>query len=169
MRELDKFIEEVERLKSITMAFSENGRHANADGVICPEKYFYSPLKITWILQESYGDGSADQPSQRNACSILSDFGSEGYKTFRPIVSLPYILKTGIEYYPGLEDTEDAYNMFRETTSYINIKRVPDLGSETTNKFNDWALKEENAKLLLEQLKCYAPDIIISEFFTLLY
>lgn len=141
---------------------------ANIDGIIDPIAYSKSnKTKICWILREATrgenSTGGINQAEEKKKLNALAEIkGDMGYITFLPIVALPeMLLKDDETYSPSWASQENAYKLFKETTAYINVKKIPDLGSRDTGKYKRLAKDCNNLALMEDQLCEINPDVII--------
>ena len=124
-------------------------------------------IKVCWILRESTRGsnscGGIDQAKEKKNMKSLNEIkGDMGYNTFLPIVALPTMLQDdSLSYSRSWASKENAYELFKETMSYINVKKIPDLGSRDTGKYKQWAKDSNNLILMENQLSIIKPDIII--------
>jgi hypothetical protein len=149
------------------------------DGILDFEKYFHAKYKILWILKEPYDDFDEDgKPFGGgwhyrdfiNPKQFIKDFTS-GRETIEPMIYTTWGILNDFCLWSDMEDADKDATILNalKSAAIINVKKLP--GQKTS----PWNIIEKAyqryKEILLKQIKCYNPDIIIfgltlSHFFT---
>lgn len=139
-----------------------DNRKCNSDVVIDPYSYFNSALpRILWVLKEPYGNDGINQAYDKQRATCISDIwrngDNSGKQTFLPMIKLAnYIAGNGLQY-----KTVQSYTYFKQTTGYINIKKVPGKSRSSDTEISSSFLIPEYNSMINSQVKIYNPDVII--------
>ncbi len=131
-------------------AYVENPQNKPiTDGPIDPNRFFTtSKLRTVFISQEPYGDnGGWDMSESLNAKSSLKEQSKNGRPTFREEVKCANRLN-GQTNDPM---SEVAYDIYKETTAVINVKKEPNIHGSKSNSKDLKIHAAKNAELLQEQ------------------
>ncbi len=137
------------------------------DGVVNPEEYFNSKIKILWILKEPYdskkgevGEGNWHLNKLLNDENKIHTLG--GLKTtWYPIIYTSYAILNGFMKYEDLEFIDkdpQMLNIFKKM-ALINVQKYP--AGTTTHDADISAAYKQHSSILIEQINTYQPDIVI--------
>jgi hypothetical protein len=152
---------------------NENNRKLINDGIVSLEEYYYSTIKIMWILKEPR-DGKNSSGGGWSLVENLRNERSKGKKkdssqTFLPIIYTSYALLNKVKNYNEL-DKKKAYSEYCKSLkniAYINIQKLP-AKSNSNNKEIETAYDIDKI-IILKQISEIYPDIIICTAGTKIY
>ena len=157
-----EYITACEKLRSECLNIASDGKNGNADGVISIERYFESKdKKILWLLKESWGNGGVNQAEELSKYAAAADYFSnereDGYPTYAPMIQLAGLMK-------GLKDFDvfnsvEAFSAFKESTSFVNCKKIPGLTSSYNKEIGCFAKLYYG--IIERQVSLYNPSVII--------
>jgi hypothetical protein len=138
-----------------------------SDGIVNPEKYLNSKLKILWILKESNdvenneggGWSLTDTINKINNWEEQVQKGNS-YRTLQRMIYTTFGLLNNFipwQEIPSIYNSEvfEAYKQM----GYINIKKIPGINRVSANQIQ--IAYDEYKEILLKQLATYKPDVII--------
>lgn len=134
------------------------------DGIVNIEEYYFSPLKILWILKEPY-DKENQGECEWNLAELL---GTEGFlnkiggarSTWHPIIYTTYAILHNIPF-DGMSFIKDEPGMANilKKIAFINVHKFP-AGTTSVNSEISAAYRRDKV-ILLKQIETYKPDIVI--------
>lgn len=159
---LKKFDDEV---KLYYRKFETKEKEIISDGIVNPQEYLSSPIKILWILKEPYdidGEGKGGWPineSLNNEKELQTLGGLKS--TWYPIAYTSFAILNGFKKYEDMDDIEDndsMLNVFKKI-AFINVQKFA--ANTTTNDKDIKAAYKAHSRILLKQIEIYNPDIVI--------
>jgi hypothetical protein len=157
---------EIEQLiGSLESTNSESG--VIQDGIIDPKLYFLAKFKILWILKEAYDpeykDGRGGWWDFREVIrnkNTINDF-SGAVNMYKNIIYVSWGILNNFENWANINDVKDDPSMLSaiKSVAYININKFPGSTSSDPQKIKGYYEKYKH--ILLKQIECYNPDIII--------
>lgn len=170
--DIDDLKNRVENLKSRIgkEILSENEKvKPITDGIINVEKYFNSKYKILWILKEPYDDfddegnpvgGDWGLDEELNKKVVFSEFIG-GRRTYLPMIYTSYGILNDFISWGGMENVYKKPSMIDalKSVAYINVKKLPGFTTSVRSVIED--AYRVNKDILNQQIRDYAPDIII--------
>jgi hypothetical protein len=171
LRKLEKAIQEKAYLSYIGEEQVAKAIDLIYDGVIDEDTYcdkVKTKYKILWILKEGYDAGNPDDEAQgswgfkilkekENALKFLTGKSSG---TWKPIAYISYGILNGFT--PLRNQQSLPVDIMADTLkqiAFINVLKLP--GYTFSNTLSIINAYEKNKQIILEQIECYKPDIII--------
>ena len=145
---------------------------AITDGIMDFEKYFHAKYKILWILKEPYDDFNEEGKPfggdwhLRDAIipkQTYQEF-TGGRKTFEPMIYTTWGILNDFCLWNNMKDLNNDPTMLNalKSVAYINVKKLPGYTSSNPTEIeNAYQLHKE---ILLKQIECYNPDILIGGY-----
>lgn len=137
------------------------GKNPILDGIVCEEKYNKSKYKILWILKEPNGeDDDWDMREFIGNKKYLTNYHL-WRRTFLPIIYSNYGILNNFCQWNDMEDIDKDISMFEvlRQIALINIKKIS--GKSVSNYSVIWHEYNLYKDIILKQIECYKPDIII--------
>ena len=160
--EIDKFIED-------KILSDVPGVYAIMDGIMDYEKYLNANYKILWILKEPYDDFDVDGKPLgggwhlRDAIIPKQSFieFTGGRRTFEPMIYTTWGILNNFCLWENMKDVNNDPTMLNalKSIAYINVKKLP--GYTTSNPAEIEDVYQLHKEILLKQINCYNPDVII--------
>lgn len=136
------------------------------DGVCDIEKYVNSPVKVMWILKEPYDDFNESDMPVGGGWDVFEEWTQPDkveavtkIRTWQPIM---YILRGLAENkfwddLPWIQDEREKFLEYLKSCAYLNINKMPayKASGNLKQKYDNWS------DIVLEQISCYKPDVII--------
>ena len=137
------------------------------DGPIDADRYDSARPRILFVLKEPYSKvddrGGWSVTDSLNEKMSLKEQAKEGRPTFEPMVIIANMLARGCSFDEVKQriDTSEVYDLFKKHTAYINVSKLLNRDSSSTDdKFIEMKGKE-NASILKAQVDLYQPDVVI--------
>lgn len=137
------------------------------DGPIDADRYADAHPRILFVLKEPYSHvedkGGWSVVDSLNEKKSLKEQAKEGRPTFEPMVIIANMLARGCSFDEVKQriDTAEAYDVFKKHTAYINVNKLLNCTSTTSDdKFIELKGKE-NAPILQAQVDLLQPDVVI--------
>ena len=134
------------------------------DGVADIKGYLSSNPKIMWFLKEPYDDFTANGNPKGGGWSFTESFKNiklqQHQSMLKLIIQINYAIHNNLDW-KDLDYIDDNPKMIEELKkiAYINLSKIPgNTGSCDTHLWNCYQIWKD---ILLEQIRLYAPDIII--------
>ncbi len=126
------------------------------DGIIDPEFYFRSKVKVLFITKEA---NDCDDKGGYDLCKKI--LNPENYKTYvRHMIQWTWAFN---ENFPDLnkfyEKVDEVKNKFIRSFAVLNLKKSG--GGETSNNYNILEFAKRNKEFIKAELDIINPDIII--------
>lgn len=161
------FIEK--KQKEIDKLIAELFDDPSYDGIINPESYISSPIKLLWILKEV---NDKDGYNQRNSFNELAQSVIEKnslkdqkrrnwWPTLDPIIYISYLILNNFKKWVDIEYIKNQPNMVGvlQKIAYINIKKNPGGAISFGNELSDGYKKAK--EIIHKQIELINPDVII--------
>lgn len=136
-----------------------------ADGLIDPEKYESSKIRIMWILKEAYaqpndndyGGWSMSQAYRDKPTWELSDKSNR----LRKMIYVSHGIENDFLKWNDMSYIHEDKSMFSVIMqiAYINLKKIP--GGTISNDHEIGEHFQKNKGIILEQIESFKPEIII--------
>lgn len=170
---IEKFKQETLLLNEIMekrMNEPEKDRYIITDGVMKPDLYFNSNIRLAWMLKEPYDeeDGTGGGwsyfdmfPEGENLYKV--QFNRSHKSTWHPIIYISYGIHNGFQKWETMDYIRDKNEMcdIVRQVAFINSQKLPSKGFTNTN-YDD--LKESICKyadLLKAQIELINPNVYI--------
>ncbi len=128
------------------------------DGVNDIPAYLSSPLKIMWILKETWEKG--DGRGGWNAYSLFDSTDSWGIRTYKAMAYIKYGFENNV-YWDNLQHIKKNASLINilKNIAYINISKIPGQTDSPAGHIQECCKIWKD--LIEEQISVYDPDVII--------
>lgn len=134
------------------------------DGVGNISAYINSPLRIMWILKESYDRDDAGNVGYGDWCVYEPFYTDNAWKimTYKAMTYILYGFQSNLcwETLPNIRDHKDLIKRL-DSIAHININKMP---AKQHSKSNDYDIYEQYKiwkNIINKQINVYSPNVII--------
>jgi hypothetical protein len=145
------------RLEEINHELKQENDFLVMDGITDYEQFGKSGKKILWIMKETNQSGGTHPDDLRDFHKNVKTY-LKWRRTYRPIIKSTYGIIHNLDY-EAIPKEEDISWILNEI-AFINIKKTG--GGSTSNWKSIAEHYAKNKEVILEQVECIDPDIIIN-------
>lgn len=130
------------------------------DGIINIDEYYYSPLKILWILKEPYCGGGKSMLNDLNLNRAECN-KKDSHTTWHPIIYVSHGILNNFEQFdsmPKIHEDKSICKVLRKI-AFINVQKTP--AATRSNSIDISQAYDQHKEILIKQLEIYKPQIII--------
>ena len=134
------------------------------DGIGDISAYINSPLKIMWLLKESYDRDKQGNIGYGDWC-VYEPFHTDDAWKIMTYKAMTYILY-GYEHnlywktLPNIRDQKDLINIL-DSIAYINLNKMPAKQHSRSNDYDIYEQYQIWKDIINKQINVYSPDVII--------
>ncbi|NCA22374.1 MAG: hypothetical protein EBS86_14715, partial [Crocinitomicaceae bacterium] len=168
---IEEFNKQSDALKAeMAERMNEPKRELIYDGVMKPELYFNSPIRLAWMLKEPYDEengtgGGYDyfDMFKEGEDLYLYKFKEQHKVTWHPMIYISHSIHNNFQKWEEMDYIRDNHGMCDvvRKVAFINSQKLPSKNFTHTDSAHLWESIEKNSDLLERQIKMLNPNVLI--------